>query len=272
MCPSISLDFYVVFTRRKKPFYSSVFSWLSISQSPWCFLSLSDSHEDHAGSHVQASNRTGDPHVHIKNSQEPPHGTGSQLRSVIIQTNLTSDRVEDYSSPSFQFSLLFLFFVFGLMTSTPHHLSSLCLTCDSHYTDTGCLIHSTSWRDRVYVFVRGCAWILFAIYLSCLCGLTERIRHSLFFYIHVMQYDTSTLLSCIFPFSFLLIYSHVNTYFANIVSAGSVGGAALYCKYLLNLAIELRPWWWQRHKLMPDIIKRGMSYVSEMLGLDVLSE
>lgn len=98
------------------------------------------------------------------------------------------------------------------------------------------------------MFVCGCVWILFAIYLSCLCGLTERIRHSLFFYIHVMQYDTSTLLSCIFPFpfSFLLIYSHVNTYFANIVSAGSVcvcvgGGAALYCKYLLNLAIELRP-------------------------------
>lgn len=178
--------------------------------------------------------------------------------------------MEDYSSLSFQFSLLFLFFVFGLMTPTPHHLSSLCLTCNSHYIDTGCLIHSTSWRDRVYVFVCGCAWILFAIYLSCLCGLTERIRHSLFFYIHVMQYDTSTLLSCIFPFSFLLIYSHVNTYFANIVSAD--GGAALYCKYLLNLAIELRPWWWQRHNLMPDIIKRGTSYVSEMLGLDVLSE
>jgi len=35
------------------------------------FLCAPDPHEDHAGSHVQASNGTGDTDVHIDDSQEP---------------------------------------------------------------------------------------------------------------------------------------------------------------------------------------------------------
>lgn len=45
-------------------------------------LFLTDPHEDHAGSHVQTSNRTGDTHVHINNVL---HGTECQLRLVNVR-------------------------------------------------------------------------------------------------------------------------------------------------------------------------------------------
>lgn len=66
-------------------------------------LSLPDSHEDHAGSHVQTSYRTGDTYVHI-NDQGPLPGTGCVSCDLTGQTELTSDSLLIYFSP-FPFSL-----------------------------------------------------------------------------------------------------------------------------------------------------------------------
>lgn len=109
-------DFLIDLLTKTELYFSFFFCFL--------FFFLTDPHEDHAGSHVQTSNRTGDTHVHINNVL---HGTGCQLRLVNVRGKPSWPETrgkERFSRGRINHFTFFLSFFFPqLVTSVP--LSSL---------------------------------------------------------------------------------------------------------------------------------------------------
>lgn len=99
-------------------------------------------------------------------------------------------------------------------------------------------------RD-VYLFVPSVLFRVPSVEIVRTVFLASECIHSLFLYIHVMQYDNSCYSSCIAPFS--LFISHVNilfffffSFFANVVTEGKGVWPRPSCKYLSNLGVELK--------------------------------
>ncbi len=171
-------------------------------------LSLPDSHEDHAGSHVQTSNRTGDAYVHINNGQGP----SAVIGYLTGQTKLTSDRggrgslllVNSFLSSSF-------FFLWADDFSSSSFLPCLCLTCNGHFVDMRCFFPSDQLKRQCvcvcvycYLFVLP---VLFCVTSVRLCGRTYRVNASQFIFLYscnAIWYFYYT--SCIVSFSSLFIY------------------------------------------------------------------
>ncbi len=129
----------------------------------------------------------------------PPHRMGCQLWLV-----------NSWGKPSWPVSggihscqFISFFLNFEQMTSILRRFfPCLCLKCNGHFIDMRCFSHLTSERGSVSVYV--CVYCLLFICAVCaslcvtsvrLCGRTYQVNASQFiFYIHVMQYDTSTIL------------------------------------------------------------------------------
>ena len=167
---------------------------------------MSDSHEDHARSHVQTSDRTGDTYVHINNGQGSLHRMGcDQLWLVFLWVKPSwpvtgggggGGRI---TSPC-RFMSLFFLILFELMTSSSSSRPSSVLNMHRPFYWHEMLFPSNQLKR---LCVCACVCVLFicpvcafsvSLQWDCVDGLTERMRHSLFFYIHVMQYGTSTIL------------------------------------------------------------------------------
>lgn len=168
-------------------------------------LSLPDSHEDHAGSHVQTSNRTGDTYVHINDDQGPFPRTGCRLWLVICRANWADQwpggrllLPVDHFSP--------FLFLFELMTSILH-LSVVLIMQQPFY-----------WHEMFFFFFLssdeivcacGCCYLFVLSVLFCvwLCGWTNHANASQFIFLYsrnAIWYFYYT--PCIVSFSSQFIY------------------------------------------------------------------